>query len=40
MRFAERMNLLKTESAFVVLAKANELQRQGRDIVHFEIGDT
>lgn len=40
MRFAERMNLLKTESAFVVLAKANELQRQGRDIIHFEIGDT
>ncbi len=40
MRFAERMSLLKTESAFVVLAKAKELERQGRDIVHFEIGDT
>ncbi len=34
------MSLLKTESAFVVLAKAKELERQGRDIVHFEIGDT
>ncbi len=40
MRFAERMSLLKTESAFVVLAKAKEFERQGRDIVHFEIGDT
>ena len=40
MRFAERISLLKTESAFVVLAKAKELERQGRDIVHFEIGDT
>ncbi|MEE9256434.1 MAG: pyridoxal phosphate-dependent aminotransferase [bacterium] len=40
MRFAERMDLLKTESAFVVLAKAKELERQGRDIIHLEIGDT
>jgi aspartate/methionine/tyrosine aminotransferase len=40
MRFAERMSLLKTESAFVVLAKAKELERQERDIIHFEIGDT
>ena len=40
MRFADRMQRLKTESAFVVLAKANELERQGRDIIHLEIGDT
>ena len=40
MRFAGRMDLLKTESSFVVLAKAKELERQGRDIVHLEIGDT
>jgi aspartate/methionine/tyrosine aminotransferase len=40
MRFAERMSLLKTESAFVVLAKAKGLERQGRDIIHLEIGDT
>ncbi len=40
MRFAERMGRLKTESAFVVLAKAKELERQGRDIIHLEIGDT
>jgi len=40
MKFAERMNRLKKESAFVVFAKATELERQGRDIVHLEIGDT
>jgi aspartate/methionine/tyrosine aminotransferase len=34
------MHRLKKESAFVVLAKAKELERQGRDIVHLEIGDT
>ena len=40
MRLADRMKLLKTESAFVVLAKASEMERQGRDIIHLEIGDT
>ena len=40
MRLADRMNLLKTESAFVVLAKASEMERGGRDIIHLEIGDT
>ena len=40
MRLANRMKLLKTESAFVVLAKASEMERQGRDIIHLEIGDT
>jgi aspartate/methionine/tyrosine aminotransferase len=34
------MHLLKKESAFVVFAKATELERQGRDIIHLEIGDT
>jgi aspartate/methionine/tyrosine aminotransferase len=34
------MYRLKTENAFVVLAKAKELERQGRDIIHLEIGDT
>ena len=34
------MGRLKTESSFVVLAKANALERQGRDIIHLEIGDT
>ncbi len=40
MRLADRMKLLKTESSFVVLAKANEMERQGRDVIHLEIGDT
>jgi aspartate/methionine/tyrosine aminotransferase len=30
---------LGTESAFAVLARAGELQRQGRDIIHLEIGE-
>ncbi|MDF1591683.1 MAG: pyridoxal phosphate-dependent aminotransferase [Desulfobacterales bacterium] len=40
MKLAERMHRLKKESAFVVFAKATELEGQGRDIVHLEIGDT
>ena len=40
MEFAARMGQLRKESAFVVLAKAQELERQGRDIIHLEIGDT
>jgi len=36
--FAERMNVLGVEGAFIVLAKAKELERQGRSIVHMEIG--
>lgn len=40
MEFAARMGQLKKESAFVVLAKAQELERQGHDIIHLEIGDT
>lgn len=38
-KFSERMNLLGTESAFEVLAKAKALERQGREILHFEIGE-
>ena len=40
MQFAQRMSRLKTESAFEVLAKAQQMERQGRDIIHLEIGDT
>lgn len=40
MKLADRMYRLKTESAFVVLAKAQALEREGRDIIHLEIGDT
>ncbi|MCS5611080.1 MAG: pyridoxal phosphate-dependent aminotransferase [Candidatus Poribacteria bacterium] len=38
MKLAKRMNRLGTESAFEVLAKAKELEAQGKDIVHLEIG--
>lgn len=39
MKLAERMSRLGTETAFVVLAKARQLEAQGRDIVHLEIGE-
>ena len=39
MRLATRMSRLGTETAFEVLARAKELERQGRDIVHLEIGE-
>jgi aspartate/methionine/tyrosine aminotransferase len=38
-RFAQRMSDLGTETAFVVLAKARQLESQGRTIVHLEIGE-
>lgn len=38
-RFADRMELLGTETAFEMLAKAQELERQGREIIHLEIGE-
>ena len=39
MNVAERMGRLGTESAFEVLARARALERQGREIVHLEIGE-
>lgn len=38
MRFAKRVFQLKREGAFEMLAKAQELESQGRDIIHLEIG--
>lgn len=38
-QFAERMQLLGTETAFEMLAKAKELERQGKEIIHLEIGE-
>ena len=38
MDFAARMERLGTESAFEVLAKAKQLEAQGRSIIHLEIG--
>jgi aspartate aminotransferase len=37
--FAERMKTLGTETAFEVLAKARALEKQGKEIVHLEIGE-
>ena len=39
MRLAKRMDLLGTESAFEVLARAKGLEAEGRSIVHLEIGE-
>jgi aspartate aminotransferase len=36
---AQRMDRLGTETAFEVLARAKALEAQGRDILHFEIGE-
>ncbi len=38
-KFAERMNSLGVEGAFIVLAKARDLERQGRSVIHLEIGE-
>lgn len=38
-RLARRMNRLGTETAFSVLARARELEAQGRDIIHLQIGE-
>jgi aspartate/methionine/tyrosine aminotransferase len=37
-KIADRMDLLHTESAFQILARANELEAQGKSIIHLEIG--
>src|SRR5262245_53909238 len=39
MDVAARMARLGTESAFEVLARAKALERQGKEIVHLEIGE-
>src|SRR5439155_412691 len=38
LRLAERMSRLGTETAFEVLNKARALERQGKEIIHLEIG--
>ena len=38
MTFAERVTQLDAEGAYEVLARANELEAQGGDIIHLEIG--
>src|SRR5262249_8134157 len=39
LRLAKRMSRLGTETAFEVLAKARALEKQGRNIIHLEIGE-
>src|SRR3954464_15359095 len=39
LKLATRMSRLGTETAFEVLVRARALERQGRDIVHLEIGE-
>ena len=39
MKLAERMSRLGTETAFVVLAKAKQLEAKGKEIIHLEIGE-
>src|SRR5688572_30546757 len=38
-RTAKRMQGIQGEAAFETLARANELERQGRSIIHLEIGE-
>lgn len=39
MQLVKRIARLEVESAFEVLARAQALERQGRDIIHLEIGE-
>jgi len=39
LRLAERMSRLGTETAFEVLNRTRALERQGKDIIHLEIGE-
>ena len=39
MQLAERMSRIGVESAFEVLVKARALEKQGRSVIHLEIGE-
>jgi len=39
LRLAQRMSKLGTEGAFEVLARAKQLESEGREIIHLEIGE-
>src|SRR5712692_6208056 len=39
MQLADRMSRIGTESAFEVLARARALEKQGKNIIHLEIGE-
>ena len=39
MKFAERMQRLKVETAFEMMAKARKLEAEGKKVIHLEIGE-
>ncbi|MDH3891596.1 MAG: pyridoxal phosphate-dependent aminotransferase [candidate division Zixibacteria bacterium] len=39
MQFADRLSRLGTESAFEVLARARQLEAEGKSVIHLEIGE-
>lgn len=39
MKLAQRMSRIGVEGAFKVLARARELEAQGRDVIHLELGE-
>ncbi len=39
MKYADRMKRLGTETAFEVLARARQLEAEGREVIHLEIGE-
>src|SRR5256885_15335376 len=39
MQLVEKMSRIGTESAFEVLARARALEKQGRNVIHLEIGE-
>src|SRR5215472_7682011 len=39
LHLADRMSRLRTETAFEVLNRARQLEREGKEIVHLEIGE-
>src|ERR1700674_3027459 len=39
LRLASRMSRLGTETAFEVLNRARQLEKQGKEIIHLEIGE-
>ena len=39
LRLASRMSRLGTETAFEVLNRARALEKQGKEIIHLEIGE-
>jgi aspartate/methionine/tyrosine aminotransferase len=39
MRYTERISRLESEGAFAVLAKAKQMEREGKSIIHLQIGE-